>query len=78
MCLGTIGRISRVWDEGGVPMAMVRSADGETPANLLYTPGARVDDDVLMQFGFVIEQLDRDRAEDALALRAGIDQERGG
>ena len=69
MCLGTLGRIGRVWDEGGVPMAAVDAAVGEVAACLLYHPDAVVGDHVLVHMGFVLEVLDADRASEAAAIR---------
>lgn len=65
MCLGAIGVIERVWDEGGVPMAMIDGA----PVCLIYTPLAAIGDSVLIHIGYAMEIIDAERAADASALR---------
>lgn len=72
MCLGSIGRVIEVWDEGGVPMAEVESSDTSTAACLLYHPGVSVGDNVLVHMGFVVDVLDEQLASEARGLRAGI------
>ncbi len=69
MCLGLVGRVVRTWDEGGVPMAEVDYGNHREPACLLYQPQVSVGTPVLVHTGFVVEELDERRAEDALALR---------
>jgi hydrogenase expression/formation protein HypC len=73
VCLGAIGRITRVWEEGGVPMALVHTGDGEVPACLLYVPGAGEGDHVLVHLGFAVEPLDPPEAAAALAMRRGAE-----
>ena len=58
MCLGVIGRVTRVWAEAGVPMALVRTGDKEAPVCLLYVPDAGEGDRVLVHLGFAVELLD--------------------
>jgi hydrogenase expression/formation protein HypC len=69
VCLAAIGRISRVWAEAGVPMALVRIGDQETPVCLLYVPDADQGDHVLVHLGVAVELLDEAEAAAALALR---------
>ena len=40
MCLGAVGRVTRVWADAGVPMGLVRTGDQEAPVCLLYVPEA--------------------------------------
>jgi hydrogenase expression/formation protein HypC len=72
MCLGSVGRVIRTWDEGGVPMAEVDFGVRIEPVCLLYQPQVTVDTPVLVHMGFVMEELDEQRAHDALALRRKI------
>lgn len=74
MCLGSIGRIVRVWDEGGVPMAHVESGESGGPACLMYVPHAGVGSHVLVHTGFAIEVLSDEAAAEAVALRTGVGQ----
>lgn len=71
MCLGSVGRLDRVWDEGGIAMGMVDYGTREEPACLMYIPDAEPGADVLIHMGFVLEVLHPDRAADARALRSG-------
>lgn len=72
MCLGSVGRVIRTWDADGVPMAEVDFGFRTDPACLLYQPQVTVDTPVLVHMGFVVEELDEARADEALALRREI------
>ena len=72
MCLGSVGRIIHTWDEAGVPMAKVDFGSRVDDVCLLYQPGATIGTAVLVHMGFVMEELDEERAQDALALRKEI------
>jgi len=72
MCLGVVGRITRTWDEGGVPMAAIESRGEEHAACLLYQPEAEVGAPVLAHMGFVLEVLTEERFTDAEGLRSEI------
>jgi hydrogenase expression/formation protein HypC len=72
MCLGAVGRITRTWDEAGVPMAEVDFGSRTDDVCLLYQPEATIGAPVLVHMGFVMEELDEERAGDALALRKEI------
>jgi hydrogenase expression/formation protein HypC len=58
VCLGAVGRITRVWEEAGAPMALVRAGDQELSVCLLYVPDAGEGDRVLVHLGFAVELLD--------------------
>jgi len=62
MCLGTIGVVSQVRDDDGVPMALVAagppSAAATLSACLLTCPDAAVGDTVLVHSGYVLKILD--------------------
>ena len=73
MCLGAVGRVTRVWAEAGVPMALVRTGDQEAPVCLLYVPEAGEGDHVLVHMGVAVELLDDAEADGALALRDAAD-----
>lgn len=75
MCLGEIGRVVRVWDEAGVPMALVRTASAELRTCLLCLPQAQEGRYVLVHLGFAVEVLDPVDAATALALRRGEQEE---
>jgi hydrogenase expression/formation protein HypC len=72
MCLGSVGRIVRTWDEGGVPMAEVDFGTRTDAVCLLYHPEAAAGTPVLVHMGFAMEELDEERAQDALELRKEI------
>jgi len=72
MCLGSVGRVIRTWDFGGVPMAEVDFGFRTETACLLYQPHVTVDAAVLVHMAFVMEELDEERAGEALALRKEI------
>lgn len=72
MCLGAIGRVRKIWDEGGVPVAEVEANGELNNVCLLYVPEATVGDSVLVHLGFAVELLEPDRAAAALDLRREI------
>jgi hydrogenase maturation factor len=58
MCLGTIGVITEVRDDDGVPMALVEAgAASPLTACLLTCPDAGVGETVLIHSGYVLEVL---------------------
>jgi hydrogenase expression/formation protein HypC len=69
VCLGAVGRVTRVWMEADVPMAVVRTEDQEVPVCLLYVPDAGEGDHVLVHMGVAVELLDEAEAAATLALR---------
>lgn len=72
MCLGSVGRVTRIWDAGGVPMAEVDFGHRTDEVCLLYYPEVTAGTPVLVHMGFVMEELDEQRVSDALALRKEI------
>lgn len=59
MCLGVIGRVTQLWDEDGVPMALVQGDDqAERRVCLLYLPEATAGSHVLVHSGFAVELVD--------------------
>jgi hydrogenase maturation factor len=61
MCLGTIGVITEVRDDDGVPMALVDAGTGRpVPACLLTCPRAVAGETVLVHSGYVLEVLEEE------------------
>ncbi|HLH83653.1 MAG TPA: HypC/HybG/HupF family hydrogenase formation chaperone [Trebonia sp.] len=65
MCLGTTGVVTRIRDDGGIPMALIAApagsgaaAGGTVSACLLTCPEAAVGDTVLVHSGYVLQILD--------------------
>jgi hydrogenase maturation factor len=59
MCLGTVGVITAVRDEDGVPMALIDAdSAGTVSACLLTCPEAGVGRTVLVHSGYVLQILD--------------------
>lgn len=72
MCLGSVGRVTRTWIAGGIPMAEVDFGIRTETVSRLYTPDVDLGAPVLVHMGFVLEELTEERAADALALRKEI------
>jgi hydrogenase maturation factor len=70
MCLGKMGLVTRVWEEGGVPLALVDTESTTETVCLLTCPGVEVGMSVLVHLGFVVEALEPRSAENASRLRA--------
>jgi hydrogenase maturation factor len=61
MCLGTIGVITEVRDDDGIPMALVDAGtDGTVSACLLTCPRAAAGETVLVHCGYVLEVLEEE------------------
>lgn len=58
MCLGTVGLITAVRDEGGLPVALIDTAQGTVSASLLTCQEAGVGRTVLVHCGYVLQILD--------------------
>jgi hydrogenase maturation factor len=58
VCLGIVGVITAVRDEGGLPMALVDTVGGRLSACLLTCPEAGVGRSVLVHCGYVLQILD--------------------
>jgi hydrogenase maturation factor len=70
MCLGRVGVVMKVWEESGVPLALVDMGSATETACLLASPEIGEGTSVLVHLGFVVEVLDPRSAEDAIRLRA--------
>jgi hydrogenase maturation factor len=58
VCLGTVGVITEVHDEDGLPMALVSTDQGTVSACLLTCPEASVGRTVLVHCGYALQILD--------------------
>jgi hydrogenase maturation factor len=58
MCLGTMGMVTAIRDDDGVPMALIDTGSGEIPACVLTCPEAGVGDTVLVHSGYVLQVFD--------------------
>lgn len=63
MCLGTVGVITAVRDEDGLPMAVVDADGGTLSACLITCPEAGVGRIVLVHCGYVLQILDDEQEE---------------
>jgi hydrogenase maturation factor len=72
MCLGKVGVVTKVWDEDGVPLALVDTGATTETVCLLACPGVQEGASVLVHIGFVVEVLDPGTAEEARSLRAEV------
>jgi len=66
MCLGGIARLTETWEEDG---ARVGRLDDGSVVTLSFLPDATPGAYVLVHLGIPVEALDRETAEEALALR---------
>jgi len=71
MCLGIVGRITRTWDEGGLPMGHLSGQSEDRAVCLSYFPEVTAGTPVLAHMGFVLEVLDNQRLAAAQSLRDG-------
>jgi hydrogenase maturation factor len=59
MCLGTVGVITEVRDDDGVPMALVETSPASVASACLLTcPQAAVGETVLIHCGYVLKVLE--------------------
>ncbi len=70
MCLGKVGVVMKVWQEDGVPLALVEVGSTTETACLLACPEVVEGTSVLVHLGFVVETLDAESADQATRLRA--------
>lgn len=68
MCLGVPGRIVRIVDGPGLPIAAVDVAGVTRECCMAYLPEARVGDYVIVHVGFAITLLDEQAALESLTL----------
>lgn len=70
MCLGKVGVVTKVWEDEGVPMALVDVESATETACLVASPEVVEGTSVLVHLGFVVEVLDSRSAGEARRLRA--------
>jgi len=62
MCLGIPGRITKVWEQGGAPMADVDFAGTPRPICLSYLPDLAVGDYVIAHMGYALTRISESEA----------------
>jgi hydrogenase maturation factor len=60
VCLGTVGVVTAVRDEDGLPTALIDTAQGTVTASLLTCQEAGIGQTVLVHCGYVLQILDDD------------------
>ena len=68
MCLGIPGKISEIYEAGGLKMGKVDFGGVTREACLEYVPDAQVGDYTVIHVGFAISQLSEDEAMETLKL----------
>lgn len=66
MCLGIPGRVVRIYQDRGTPMADVDFGGAEKDVCLAYLPDLRVGDYTIVHAGFALTRLDERSALDSL------------
>jgi hydrogenase expression/formation protein HypC len=80
MCLGVPGKITKIYEVGGLPMGKIDFGGVTREACLAYVPEARVGDYTVIHVGFAISLLSEAEAEATLeTLReiANLEEEIG-
>lgn len=67
MCLAVPGRVTRVWDHDGTPMAEVDFGGSVKEVCVEYVPDVAVDEYVVVHLGLALERLDEQSAGEMLA-----------
>ena len=62
MCLAIPGKIVELYEENGMPMAVIDYAGSRNTACLVYTPEATTGCYVLVHAGFALQELNEDEA----------------
>jgi hydrogenase expression/formation protein HypC len=68
MCLGVPGRVEKVWDDEGIPMAEVDFGGVRKKVCLAYVPEVVVGDYTVVHVGFALTRLDEESALQTLEL----------
>ncbi len=66
MCLAIPGKIVELFEENGLPMAVVDYAGTRNTACLSYTPEAAAGSYVLVHAGFALQELNEEEAQASL------------
>ena len=67
MCLAIPGKIIELFENNGLPMALIDFAGARNQACLAYTPEAQIGQFVLVHAGFALQTLNEQEAADSLA-----------
>jgi len=73
MCLGIPGRITEIYEAGGLPMGKVDFGGVTKECCLSYVPEAKVVDYTIIHVGFALNLLDEAEAQETLQLLRDID-----
>ncbi|MCB0193029.1 MAG: HypC/HybG/HupF family hydrogenase formation chaperone [Anaerolineae bacterium] len=68
MCLGVPGKVTEIYETGGVRMGKVDFGGIVKEACLAYVPDVEVGDYTIIHVGFAISKLDEEAALESLAL----------
>jgi hydrogenase expression/formation protein HypC len=68
MCLAVPGRVDRIWEQDGTPMARVDFGGVTKEVCLAYVPDLEVGDYTIVHVGFALQRLDEESALETLAL----------
>jgi hydrogenase expression/formation protein HypC len=72
MCLGVPGKITKIYEVGGLPMGKIDFGGVTREACLAYVPEARVGDYTVIHVGFAISLLSEEEAQETLATLQAI------
>lgn len=73
MCLGVPGKITEIYEAGGLPMGKVDFGGVTKEVCLSYVPEAKVGDYTIIHVGFALSVLDEAEALETLQLLRDID-----
>jgi hydrogenase expression/formation protein HypC len=68
MCLGVPGKITELYEKGGLPMARVDFGGVAREACMSYVPEAKVGDYCIIHVGFALNLLSEEEANETMAL----------
>jgi hydrogenase expression/formation protein HypC len=68
MCLGIPGRVTEIYEAGGLQMGKIDFGGAVRESCLEYVPGVKVDDYVIVHVGFAISVLSEEEARETLEL----------
>lgn len=68
MCLGVPGKITELYEKGGLPMARVDFGGVVREACMSYVPEAKVGDYCIIHVGFALNLLSEEEANETMAL----------
>ncbi len=68
MCLGVPGKVTEIYEVGGMRMGKVDFGGIVKEACLAYVPEVEIGDYTIIHVGFAISKLDEEAAQESLAL----------